>query len=159
MHNYMQYKPTTIMIHTNTYHDTHHANAYQYVPHYIPRYIPIQTIKSNTYQHVHITSLMIKLLGNDLWHDSESIVAKVFRQTCCKWKVMFDSHVETCSDWTGSHFSLSEFSDRWPAQWLFQLQSQLCPIPQCVLITGNVLWSRILLYLVCPRYSSWAILK
>ena len=110
MHNYMQYKPTTIMIHTNTYHDTHHANAYQYVPHYIPRYIPIQTIKSNTYQHVHIASLMIKLLGNDLWHDSESIVAKVFRQTGRKWKVMFDSHVETCSDWTGSHFSLSEFS-------------------------------------------------
>ena len=48
------------VIHANTYCNTmsYHVNAYQYIPQYISRYIPIHTMKPNTYQYSHITSLM-----------------------------------------------------------------------------------------------------
>ena len=49
---YMQYIPNTI--HTKTY----HANTYQYISQYKPQYILIHTMKSNTCQYTHITSLM-----------------------------------------------------------------------------------------------------
>ena len=49
---YMQYIPNTI--HTKTY----HANTYQYISQYKPQYILIHTMKSNTCQYTHITSLI-----------------------------------------------------------------------------------------------------
>ena len=33
-------------------------------------------------------------LGNNVWHDSESIATKACSQIGCKWNAMFESHVE-----------------------------------------------------------------
>ena len=54
---YLQYIPKTI--HTNTYHNTYHADTYQYIPKYKPLYILMHTMKSNTYHNTHITSLKL----------------------------------------------------------------------------------------------------
>ena len=41
-------------------HTAHHANTYQYIPQYKPQYILIHTMKANTCQYEHITSLMVQ---------------------------------------------------------------------------------------------------
>ena len=48
-------------------------------------------------------------LGNDLYHDSESIATIVCRRNNCKWKAMFESHVQICIDWTNFDFRFKDF--------------------------------------------------
>ena len=57
---YLQCIPKTI--HTNIYHNTYHANTCQYMPQNKPQYMLIHTMKSNTCQYTHITSLMICMM-------------------------------------------------------------------------------------------------
>ena len=56
VHNNTEYIPKTI--HTKTHHNTYYANTCQYILQYKLKYILIHTMKSNTCQHTHITSLM-----------------------------------------------------------------------------------------------------
>ena len=63
--------------------------------------------------------------GNNLLHESESIVAKVCSQKCSKWKTMSESQVEICIDWTAFDFS-SYFKD-------FFEQSAMKKIIHCVI--------------------------
>ena len=46
---------------------------------------------------------------DDVWNDSESIATKVCVQNSRKWNVMFESHLETCIDWTSLDFQFIGF--------------------------------------------------
>ena len=55
-------------------------------------------------------------LGNNVWHNSESIVTKVYSQIDCKWNVMFESHVVTSVDRTSFDFRFEDFLSNLPLQ-------------------------------------------
>ena len=51
-------------------------------------------------------------LGNNVWHDSESIATNYCSQICRKWNTMFESHVETTQtsiDRTSINFLFGDF--------------------------------------------------
>ena len=48
-------------------------------------------------------------LGNDVWHDPESIETKVYSQSGCKRNAMFESYVLTCIDRISIIFWFEDF--------------------------------------------------
>ena len=68
----------------------------------------IQSAQIPIRQHRDFRWLWVKTL-NYVWHDSELIVTKICSQKGCKWSAMFESHVETCIDWTSFNFWFEDF--------------------------------------------------
>ena len=50
--------------------------------------------------------------GNDFWHDYESLATKICSLISSKWKLMFESHVKTCIDWTSFDFFFSKIFEQ-----------------------------------------------
>ena len=65
-------------------------------------------------------------IRNYLWHDSALVLVapKICSQEGCKWDAMFESHAETCIDWTQFNFLLKDFFSN-----LFTKNHQLCCWP------------------------------
>ena len=53
-------------------------------------------------------------LGNDVWHDSDSIATKVCSQVGRKWNAMFETHVVTSVDRTSFDFRFDDFFSSLP---------------------------------------------
>ena len=48
-------------------------------------------------------------LGNNVWHDSDSIATKICSQLGCKWNEMFESHAVTRVDRKSFDFQFEFF--------------------------------------------------